>query len=131
MSGTFFDRLFKPSPALRKATPSIFTINSTNDYTELPQGFFRVLTASGKTLLGYNGSFLAWEVGPTVVDGGKRITLSVPMEELPLVKLHFANQEQGVQRVGGVGIIDTDSLDENDGTVGWNGMPAQDVVAYR
>ncbi len=66
-----FDKLFKPWPALRKATPSIFTINRTNDYTELPQGFFRVLTAS-EEIAGLQRPVLCWEVGPTVVDGGKR-----------------------------------------------------------
>ncbi len=127
-----FSELFKPRQALRKATPSILTVSGTNDYTELPQGFFRVETASGKKSLGFNClSFLSWQVGTTVVVGGKRITLDKPLDELPLVKLHFANQEQGIQRVGGVGIIDTDVLDESDGTVGWNGTPAQDVVAYR
>ena len=130
MFETLFSRL-KPS-VLRTTTPSIIVVSGTNDYTELPQGFFRVETASGKKSLGFNcPSMLCWQVGTTVVVGRERITLDKPLDELPLVKLNFSKQEQGVQRVGSTGIIDTDVLDENDGTVGWDGTPAQDVVAYR
>lgn len=128
MSETFFDRLFKPRPALQRATPSTFTVTSTNDYTELPQGFFRVETASGAKSLGYNcPAMLCWQVGTTVVVGSKRITLDKPLDELPLVKLHFAKQEEGIQRVGGVGVIDTDSLDGGTSVV-WAGSPQCDGV---
>ena len=59
--------LAPPSP-----TTKLITINSAVDYAELPRGFFRVETASGRETLGYKGpSFLSWEVGETVVGRGK------------------------------------------------------------
>jgi hypothetical protein len=130
MFETLFSR-FKPS-VVRATKPSAIVISGTNDYTELPQGFFRVETASGAKSLGYNcPTMLCWQVGTTVVVGRDRITLDKPLEELPLVKLNFRSSAQGIQQVGSTGIIDTDDLDNNDGTVGWNGAPPQNGVAYR
>lgn len=105
--------LAPPSP-----TTKLITINSAVDYAELPRGFFRVETASGRETLGYKGpSFLSWEVGETVVDGGKRITLDRPRTELPIVRLDFRQEDARVHRVGGLNVIDTDSLDSWDGSV--------------
>jgi hypothetical protein len=105
-----------PEPALK-----VISVNSASNYEELPQGFFQVVTASGKKSLGYNGSFLAWEVGATVVDGGRRITLDVPREQLPIVNLNFQRQTDGVQVVGGHSFIDTDALESFSGEVAWEG----------
>src|ERR1700687_3148918 len=114
MFETLFSRL-KPSVLRTQSTSNIITVSGSGDYSELPQGFFRVEAASGKTSLGYNcPAFLCWDVGPTVVVGRERITLSVPREELPLVRLNFKQQTAGVTQVGSTGIIDTDALD-NDG----------------
>jgi hypothetical protein len=108
----------------------VISVTGPTDYSELPQGFFRVVTASGKEGLGYNGAFLCWDVGTTVVVGRERITLSVPREELPLVKLNFRKQQDGVVQVGSVGVIDTDSIG-GDGSVSWTGSPQRDGVDCR
>jgi hypothetical protein len=130
MFETLFSKL-KPSVLRTQSTSSIFTVSGSQDYAELPQGFFRVDAASGKKSLGYNcPAFLCWDVGPTVVVGRERITLSVPREELPLVKLNFRQQTNGVQQVGSVGILDTDALDGNDGSVVWTGSAPRDGVGY-
>ena len=129
MFETLFSRL-KPSVLRTQSTSNIITVSGSGDYSELPQGFFRVEAASGKTSLGYNcPAFLCWDVGPTVVVGRERITLSVPREELPLVRLNFKQQTAGVTQVGSTGIIDTDALD-NDGSVEWAGSPQRDGVGY-
>ena len=112
------------SPALK-----VVTVRSTADYEELPKGFFRCVTNSSVESLGYNGGFLCWAVGETVVDDGKRITLTVPRSELPLVRLNFSRQTNGAQHVGGSTIIDTDSLD-GDNTVVWDGQPPRSGVDY-
>ena len=132
-----FSNLLKPRPALRKATPSILTISGTNDYTELPQGFFRVETASGRKSLGFNcPTFLCWQVGTTVVVGRERITLDKPSGgtaagEASLCESR-ARHPSGFRRLWGV--IDTDvyALWRTTARSGC-GMPrlAQDVVAYR
>jgi hypothetical protein len=114
-----------PAPAKK-----IITINSGANYAELPQGFFRVETRSGKQTLGYNGGFLSWDAGETVVDGGFRITLNTPRADLPLVKLNFSKQRlDGVQQVGGRSIVDTDVLDD-DGAIAWAGAAPRDGVEY-
>jgi hypothetical protein len=111
-------------------TTKIIIISSGANYAELPQGFFRVETRSGKQTLGYNGGFLSWDAGDTVVDGGRRITLDTPKAELPLVKLNFSKQRaDGIQQVGGRGLVDTDVLDDNDGTVAWAGQTPRDGVS--
>ena len=101
MSETLFSRL-KESILRTEPLPTavrVISVTGSNDYTELPQGFFRVETASGKASLGYNcPAFLSWNVGTTVVVGRERVTLSVPREELPLVKLNFRQPTQGVQQ---------------------------------
>ncbi len=112
-----------------QATPSITFITGVESYGELPQGFFRVEFASGRKSLGWNGSFLCWDVGETVVDG-QRITLDKPRSELPLVKLSFARQTDGVQRVGGQSLIETDSLEQDNGAVSWGGQKPSDGVAW-
>lgn len=90
----------------------IVTVRSAVNYDEIPLGFFRVRTASGKESLGYRGSFLSWRVGSVVVDGGKRITAPENREELQLVELSFTKpQGDGVQHIGGCSVIDTDSLE--------------------
>ena len=130
MFETLFSKL-KPSVLRTQSTSTIITVSRSHDYAELPQGFFRVEAASGKKSLGFNcPTFLCWEVGPTVVVGRERITLSVPREELPLVKLNFRPQDSVRQIVGGHGIIDTDALDGNDGSVTWSGSKPRDGVDY-
>jgi hypothetical protein len=127
MSETLFSKL-KASILRTEPQPTavrVISVTGSNDYAELPQGFFRVEAASGKTSLGYNcPAFLCWDVGPTVVVGRERITLAVPREELPLVKLNFRSPTAGMQQVGSMGIVDTDSLDGNDGSVGYDGVNA-------
>jgi hypothetical protein len=133
MSETLFSRL-KASILRTEPLPTavrVISVTGSNDYAELPQGFFRVEAASGKKSLGYNcPAFLCWDVGPTVVVGRDRITVSVPREELPLVKLNFGKQDSVQQVVGGRGIIDTDLLDGNDGAVTWAGSAPRDGVDY-
>ena len=83
MSGMFSNLLSILRPEPQPTATKVISITGSNDYAELPQGFFRVRAASGKESLGYNCStFLCWSVGPTVVVGRERITLSVPREEL-------------------------------------------------
>jgi hypothetical protein len=115
-----------------KQPSAIRVVNVTSlDFSELPNGFFRVRTLSGKESLGYNClSFLSWDVGETVVDAGKRITLSVPRAELPIVNLSFSRQQQGVQQIGGCSIIDTEALDGDSGAVVWAGSRLRDGVDY-
>jgi hypothetical protein len=130
MSGMFSNLLSVLWPEPQPTATKVITITGSNDYAELPQGFFRVRAASGKESLGYNCStFLCWNVGPSVVVGRERITLSVPREELPLVTLSFRQQTNGVQQVGSTSLVDTDALD-NDGSVSWAGSPQRDRVDY-
>jgi flagellar basal body rod protein FlgG len=113
------------SPAMR-----VVTVNSPVDYAALPQGFFNVVTHSGKVSLGYNGSFVSWNVGETVVDGGRRVTLSVPKSELPTVRLNFQKPTQdGAQHVGGVTVLDTDALEE-DSAVVWTGQSPRSGIEW-
>ena len=117
-------QLEPPQPAAK-----VVSITSAVQFEELPKGFFRCRTASGKESLAYNGNFLAWEVGETVVDGGRRVTLSVPRESLPIVNLNFGKQQPGIQQIGSTGIIDSDVLDGETGVV-WDGAPPRDGVEY-
>ncbi len=109
----------------------IVTVTSGANYAELPKGFFNVETASGKKSLGYNGSFFCFDCGLTVVDGAQRITLDKPRSALPLVKLNFvAQQAAGTVRVGSHTVVDTESLDQFDGHVQWDGAPMREGVDY-
>jgi hypothetical protein len=110
-----------PKPALK-----LVVVNSFANHSELPTGFFRVRTVSGRETLGYNGSFLAWEVGETVVDGAKRVTLSIPRAELPLVELDYRSQGSNV--VKGHSIVETDT---DGGDVNWTGAPPSSGVQLR
>lgn len=113
------------SPAMKTVT-----INSGADYAELPQGFFNVIALSRQISLGYNGGFLSWNVGETVVDGGRRVSLGVPKGELPTVRLNFQKPTQdGSQFVGGVTVVDTDTL-ESDSAVTWTGQKVRAGVDY-
>lgn len=109
---------FEPSPA-----PLVVTVNSGADYENLPIGFFNVIAQSGRESLGYNGGFLSWNVGATVVDGGQRVTLSVPKNELPAVLLNFQRpiQDGVTHQIGGATIIDTEALDTDEPVV-WSGQ---------
>ncbi len=110
--------ILRPQATALKAIDVSGSVN----YAELPLGFFRVETASGKKSLGYScPTLLSWDVGTTVVVGGNRITLDVPQEQLPLVRLNFQSQAAGVQQVGGHSIIDTERLDGWDGEVAYEG----------
>jgi len=106
---------------LRPPAKQSIIVSSPSNYEDLPQGFFTCETACGRTTLGYNGSFVAWECGTTVVDGGKRITLDVPRESLPVVKLNFTRQTQGFQHIGGNTVVDTTMLDGDPEPVSWEG----------
>jgi hypothetical protein len=118
--------MFQPIP---KAAAVVVTSGA--DYAELPQGWFRVETASGRKSLGYNCPlFLCWDCGTTVVVGKNRVTLDKPKAELPLVRLDFRRQQQGVVRVGGRTIIESESLGDTDGTVAWDGATPRDGVDY-
>jgi hypothetical protein len=107
MLETFLDKL---KPSISRTQPSIIFVTGTDNYGELPQGFFNVECASGKKSLGYNGSFLCWEVGSTVVDGGKRIAAPENRADLPTVRLNFQQTTAGAQHVGGQTLIETDSM---------------------
>jgi hypothetical protein len=112
------------SPAMR-----VVSINSAVDYNAVPFGFFNV-RANDKESLGYRGGFLAWRVGETVVDGGSRVTLSVPRSELPTVVLNFQKPApDGVQRVAGCSVVDTDTLD-GDTAVTWAGQQPRSGVQW-
>jgi hypothetical protein len=109
---------------------TIITVNSPVNYEEIPKGFFRVRRASGKESLGFKGSFLAWNVGETVVDGNQRVTLTTPRAELPLVELNFQRPAQdGAQHFGNTTVVDTDTLEE-DTTVVWAGQSQRSGVEW-
>ncbi len=123
-----FDKLKSLFQPQQRSDMSFITVTGAEDYSELPQGFFRVETASGKESLGYkftNGEY-SWRVGETVVDGLERVTLAVPRESLPLVKLpNFSSPMAGEHNIGGHRIIDTDSMPgEFDGETGYDGVNA-------
>ena len=99
---------------------SVVTVSSAVDYENIPMGFFRVV-ASGKVTRGYRGSFINWCVGKIVVDGAQRHTCETPLEELPTVRLNYQNPQNGAHVFGGHTVIDTDSLDGDDGTVAYIG----------
>jgi hypothetical protein len=127
---SFFNSVKSMLQPPSQASPSITFITGVDSYGELPQGFFRVQSASGKESLGYNGSFLCWDCGNTVVDG-KRITLAVPRESLPVVRLNFSKRTEGVQQVGSGTIIETDSLEPDNGAVVWDDLKPSDGVGWR
>ena len=115
-------------PAPQPTAIHVISVAGPSDYAELPHGFFRVKALSGKETIGYNcPAFLCWDVGTTVVVGRERITLATPREELPLVRLNFKRASVGAS----LGVIATDELDGNDGSVSWTGSPQSDGVGYR
>ena len=109
-----------------KPTLQLVVIASAENLHELPKGFFNVETASGKKSLGWNGTFYCYEVGETVNDYGKRITLDKPRSELPTVKLDFRRDSQTVM---GHGVIETDAEDYD--PVSWAGDPPSSGVQWR
>ena len=114
------DFLAPSSPAMK-----VVTVNSPVDYEEIPEGFFRCLTASGAESRGWKGSFLAWKVGPVIVDGGQRHICETPFSELPTVKLNYQKpQQDGAQHIGGCTVVDTDSCGEWNGETGYDGVNA-------
>lgn len=116
-----FDTLKSFLHPQQRSNLQVITITGPVDHESVPVGFFRVRTASGKESLGYRGSFLAWKVGTTIVDGAQRVTLDKPLAELPLVELNYQRPAQdGTQFIGGMTVLDTDSLEE-DTTVRWDG----------
>lgn len=127
---SFFNSVKSMLQPPSQATPSITFITGVDSYGELPQGFFRVETASGTKSLGYKGSFVCFDCGETVVDG-QRITLAVPRESLPVVRLNFARQTEGVQQVGLHSVVETDALEADDGAVVWDGAKPSDGVGWR
>jgi hypothetical protein len=109
----------------RLGSSSVIDISGGSDYANLPTGFFRVITVSGKESLGFydpaTGS-LSWDVKvkPIIVKDGKRVELN--LQDLPLVKLNFKSQAaSGVQNVGGHNLLDTATLDGFNGEFGWGG----------
>ena len=128
---SFFSSIKGMLQQQRSAVSSFVTVKGTADYSELPQGFFRVEFASGRKALGYKGSFISFDCGNTVVDG-ERITLTVPRETLPVVKLNFSKPTPGVlQQVGGASVVDTDALDGDNGDVVWDGARPADGPVWR
>jgi hypothetical protein len=109
-----------------KPTMELITVRSFAP-DELPEGFFNVVTASGKKSLGYRGGFVSWDVGETVVDGAKRLTLDKPRSDLPTVKLEFGQSNVA----GGFKVIDTDTLDTDNSEVNWAGAPPASGVTWR
>ncbi|MGB6477161.1 MAG: hypothetical protein WBF04_24165 [Candidatus Sulfotelmatobacter sp.] len=105
----------------------IISINSFSP-EDLPKGFFRVRTVSGKETLGYSGGFVTYDCGATVVDGAKRLTLDKPLADLPLVELNYRNPNSNV--INGTAVIETDSM-ESDGEVSWSGAPPSPGVTWR
>ena len=104
------------------------TVTSYAAFDNVPMGWFRVETVSGKQTLGYRGvNGFCFDVGRTVVDGAKRVTLEVPVSELPLVKLNF--QKPNSTSAFGRTILDTDELD-SDGTVNWQGAEPRNGVEW-
>jgi hypothetical protein len=113
----------------QRSTVGFITVTGTDNYGELPEGFFRVEAASGRKSLGYKGSFVSFDCGNTVVDG-QRITLTVPRESLPVVKLNFSKPTEGVQLVGSHSVVDTDTLERDNGVV-WDGARPADGPVWR
>jgi len=84
-------------------------VNSSLDYNNLPQGFFRCITASGIETLGFRGcTGTSFDCGTVVVDGAERHALSIPRDQLPTVKLDYGRQQSDR-------LLDTSELDEFDG----------------
>lgn len=107
-----------------EATIGVVTFSGVSDWANLPIGFFRVQTVSGKESLGFYNPTTgehSWDVKakPIVVRDGQRVELKP--EDLPLVKLNFPAIAAGVQRVGGHNLIDTDELENFNGEFGWSG----------
>jgi hypothetical protein len=127
---SFFSSVKNMLQPQQRSTVGFITVTSTDNYGELPPGFFRVECASGRKALGYKGGFVSFDCGETVVDG-QRITLSVPRESLPVVKLNFSKPTDGVfKQVGGASVVDTDALEADDGAVVWDGArPADGPVS--
>ena len=101
----------------RSSSITFVDVGGALDYSAIPLGFFRVITKSGKESLGYRGTFTTFDCGKTVVDGAERHSLSIPADQLPVVKLNFRSQQSdGTQTVRGVKIMDTDELGEFDGS---------------
>ncbi|MFI5117186.1 MAG: hypothetical protein ACHP8B_10880 [Terriglobales bacterium] len=135
----------RPQPA-----PIVVTVGGGDgsNYGDVPYGFFRVLLQDGKESLGYNDPpreytgpsvadpekmvtrmvptpfGIAFNVGETVVVGGRRITLDVPRDTLPVVRLEYAAPTPGAARLpNGDHIIDTDAMGDS-GDADWDGDPA-------
>jgi hypothetical protein len=108
-----------------KPTLKLVVVNSSDNYEELPFGFFNVETASGRKSLGYRGGFVCFDVGETVVDG-KRVTLDKKRDELPTVKLDYRSQSTNV--VNGHSIVE---IDTDRGEVSWTGAPPSSGVQLR
>jgi hypothetical protein len=104
---------FQPKPR----STTFVEVSGAIDLNNLPNGFFNVITASGKSTLGFRGlTGTSFNVGSTVVDGAERHSLSIPRDQLPTVKLNFQSQQSdGTQTVRGVKLMDTSDLDEFDG----------------
>jgi hypothetical protein len=117
--------LFNLAPP--KPTTALIALRSFS-LEDLPQGFFNVETASGKKSLGYNGSFVTYDCGETVVDGARRVTLDKKRDELPTVKLDYRGR--GSNTVSGYSVIETDSM-ESDNEVNWTGQPPSSGVIWR
>jgi hypothetical protein len=97
----------------RSSSITFVEVGGALDYSAIPRGFFQVITASGKESLGYRGTFTTFDCGTTVVDGKERHSLSIPRDQLPIVKLNFSSQQSdGTQTVRGVKLMDTADLGE-------------------
>lgn len=113
-----------------EATIGVVTFSGSQDLAEIPTGWFRVETLSGKKSLGYYDpatGFLSWDVAakPIVVRDGVRVELDP--KDLPLVKLNFPSAPtSGAQRVGGLNFIDSDDLENFNGEFTWAGEKPKD-----
>jgi hypothetical protein len=101
----------------KQRSTTFIEVSGAIDLNNLPQGFFNVITASGKETLGFRGrTGTSFNCGTTIVDGAERHSLSIPRDQLPVVRLNFSSQQSdGVQQVRGHRLLDTSELDEFDG----------------
>jgi hypothetical protein len=99
---------------------ALITATSAADISSLAVGFYKFEYKTGKWSIGYKWtSSYKLDVGhgKFIVDGGLRIPIPEKPDGLPVVKWNFKGAAAGVQTVGGVNIMDTDSLEEFDGNV--------------
>lgn len=102
----------------------------------LPEGFFHCVAGDRKTLGFKCQNFYAYEVRTPVNDGKSIVHLAAWLEahgmksadELPTVHLTLQKADRTQQNIEGTNIIETDSLDDFDGNVRYDGVPNSGVA---